>query len=96
MKDTVEREYTGEEVKDKYFPSVDWDTLRDCIYGKLDELTDKNSLQMKTCTPKPMEMSRGDAYYVDFKEIRWKVYNLAFRLLGKTRYWKRIGNILWL
>lgn len=55
---------------------------------------------MKTYTPKPkapepMEMSRGDAYYVDFKEIRWRVYNLAYRLIGNTRYWGRIGNFLW-
>jgi len=27
--------------------------------------------------------------------LRWKAYNLAFLMFGKTRYWKRIGNFLW-
>ncbi|KKM17992.1 hypothetical protein LCGC14_1670180 [marine sediment metagenome] len=29
------------------------------------------------------------------KNLRWKVYNLAFRVLGRTRLWPRLGFILW-
>ena len=28
MKEQLEKEYTLEEIKDKYFPNVDWDQLR--------------------------------------------------------------------
>ena len=73
--DTVEREYTGVEIKDKYFPNVDWDTLREKkegIYEKLGELTDENLLQIKTCTPKPkapepMEVTTG--FYMTFDKL---------------------------
>jgi hypothetical protein len=27
--------------------------------------------------------------------VRWRVYNLAFRLLGRTRAWPWLGNKLW-
>ena len=27
--------------------------------------------------------------------VRWKVYNLAFCLFGKTFLWPRLGFILW-
>lgn len=43
--DIVEREYTGEEIKDKYFPNVDWDTLRDnknLIYEELKEIRNED------------------------------------------------------
>lgn len=29
------------------------------------------------------------------KELRWKVYNLSFRLFGRTPLWPRLGYILW-
>lgn len=32
----------------------------------------------------------------DHKEaIQWKIYNLAFRVFGKTRFWPGLGFILW-
>jgi len=27
--------------------------------------------------------------------LRWKVYNLAFRLFGRASFWPRLGQILW-
>ncbi len=52
---------------------------------------------MKTPTPKPeapepMEVTTG--FYMTYSELRWYIYNLAFKLLGNTRYWKRIGYTL--
>jgi hypothetical protein len=29
------------------------------------------------------------------RNLRWKVYNLSFRLLGRTPLWPRLGQILW-
>jgi hypothetical protein len=29
------------------------------------------------------------------RDLRWKIYNLAFRIFGKSKYWKRLGQILW-
>lgn len=29
------------------------------------------------------------------EEVRWVVYNLAFKLLGDTRLWPRLGFVLW-
>jgi hypothetical protein len=29
------------------------------------------------------------------KELRWKIYNIAFRLSGRTPLWPRLGYILW-
>ena len=29
------------------------------------------------------------------KEIRWRIYNIGFRLFGNTRYWPKLGKILW-
>jgi hypothetical protein len=57
-------------------------------------------IAMKTPTPKPpapepMEVCTGNAIYINLGEIRWKLYNLAFKLLGNTRYWGKIGFILW-
>jgi len=28
-------------------------------------------------------------------DIRWKIYNLAFRLFGETRLWPRLGQAIW-
>jgi len=27
--------------------------------------------------------------------MRWKIYNLAFSVLGRTKYWKKLGQLLW-
>lgn len=53
---------------------------------------------MKTPTPKPkapepMEITTG--FYMTYDEVKWYIYNLAFKLLGNTRYWGKIGNFLW-
>lgn len=29
------------------------------------------------------------------KDLRWKVYNLGFRVFGRTPLWPRLGWILW-
>ena len=29
------------------------------------------------------------------KKIQWKIYNLAFKITGKTSIWKRVGSALW-
>lgn len=28
-------------------------------------------------------------------EIRWRAYNLGFKLLGNTKYWPKLGQKLW-
>ena len=50
-------------------------------------------LTPKPHAPEPMEVTTG--FYITFEEIRWNVYNLAFSVFGKTRYWKRLGHFLW-
>lgn len=29
------------------------------------------------------------------RRFRWWLYNFAFRIFGKTRCWKRLGQRLW-
>jgi len=28
-------------------------------------------------------------------DIRWKIYNWAFLLLGRTRFWPVLGQVIW-
>lgn len=27
--------------------------------------------------------------------IRWAIYNFAFKLMGHKKYWKKLGQLLW-
>ena len=29
------------------------------------------------------------------RSIRWKIYNIAFKVIGKTKMWSRIGPKIW-
>lgn len=29
------------------------------------------------------------------KEIRWRIYNLSFRLFGRFGFWKKLGQMIW-
>ena len=29
------------------------------------------------------------------KGIRWRIYNIGFKLFGNTRYWPKLSKILW-
>ena len=29
------------------------------------------------------------------KEIRWRMYNIGFKLFGNTKHWPKISKILW-
>jgi len=28
-------------------------------------------------------------------DMRWKIYNLAFRIFGRTKLWPRLGHWIW-
>ena len=30
-----------------------------------------------------------------FRAIQWKVYNFAFKVVGNTRFWPKLGLALW-
>jgi len=40
---------------------------------------------------------RGEQIYDDslILEIRWRVYNIAFKLFGKTKQWPALARITW-
>jgi len=29
------------------------------------------------------------------RKIRWRIYNIAFGIFGKTRFWPRLGFAIW-
>ena len=40
-------------------------------------------------------VSETEREYVQRTRVRWAVYNLAFRVFGNTRLWRRLGPSLW-
>ncbi len=34
-------------------------------------------------------------YLKGYWGLRWANYNIAFKLVGKTRVWPKLGQILW-
>jgi hypothetical protein len=59
-----------------------------CIY----EMAQKASTQVSAPQCQPTEQSSG---FTGWRRVRWGIYNLAFRILGKTKVWPRLGQFLW-
>lgn len=87
------KQWATEAVRQGNVPGIDaapdvnfTDFVVDRFPSRADVPFNRLSLRPKT----PFGLEGGH-----MKELRWKFYNTMFLVFGKTRYWKRMGYILW-